>query len=329
MSAVAHRTASARARGLALATCIASAGLFATGAVVAPAPADAYIPPASRVVGAVARHNKAVGRSKALRFEVSMRQVSGARGEPSEPIGRGVLVTHPSGLARLELRGANDLVERHVLQAGEHLATRNGEPLQRPREFLPPLYLLQTDSSLALRTGLEALGAQIDAIGLAPCGDGDCYVLGDPRRVPPAFEPPLPEEEPGDDAPDAAGGVDVAASPFGDDLPVRRLVTADPLAGDLGYAALWVDLATYEARRIDMRSGVVVWLGPTVAFDRVQAPSWYQIDEPGKPSVRFEVLGVSPVDAPAAAFSRSWLGGPVVAPADGGELPSPTSGVGP
>ncbi|MEZ4219136.1 MAG: hypothetical protein R3E88_21915 [Myxococcota bacterium] len=297
----------------------------AAALLVAAAAAQAYIPQASRVLAAVARHNKTVGRAQSLRFEVSMRIVGagpgaagtaadasadGAGASPGDVIGRGVLVTHPSGLARLELRGAGGLVERHVLQAGEHLAVRNGELLASPREFLPPLFLLQTDSTLALRAGLESIGAEVDAIGLAPCGEGDCYVLGDPRRVPPPRELPEPPEDDPDDAGD--GLADVAASPFGDDMPVRDVMTADPLLADGPRAALWVDLASFEPRRIDLPTGVVVWLGPVANFGRLSAPAWYQVDEPGKPSVRFDVVGASAVDAPAAAFSRSWLESPIV-----------------
>jgi len=320
---------------------------IALALLLAASAAQAYIPSAGRVLGAVARHNKLVGRAQALRLDVAMHHVGvPAPGDEAgdatplgaseaEVIGRGVLITHPSGLARLELRGAGDLVERHVLLAGEHLASRNGEPLADARDFLPPLFLLQTDSALALRVGLEAIGADITAIGLAPCGEGDCYVLGDPRRVPPPREIVAPF---GNDDADATDPIappppgDVSASPFGDDLPVRQVVTADPRLVDGPRASLWVDLESYEARRIDLRSGVVVWLGPVVNFGRVSAPSWYQVDEPGKPSVRFDVTGATAVDAPAAAFSRSWLQSSSPPPAPGtfetrgGEVPSPGLG---
>jgi hypothetical protein len=79
------------------------------------------------------------------------------------------------------------------------------------------------------------------------------------------------------------------------------------------YAAIWVDLVTFEPRRIDLRSGVQVWLGPVATFDKVQVPSWIRIVEPGKRPATFDVMAVSPVDAPAAAFSRSWLERPIEA----------------
>ena len=151
-------------------------------------PAQAFIPQADRVARAIAKQNKASGRTQALRLEVVMRDSGG------EAIGRGSLVSHPSGLARLELRGAGGLVERHVLQGSEHLAARGGTRVPAPRAFLPPLFLLQSESRLALTTGLGELGGATASIGLSECGESDCYVIGDPARVPPAWEPPAPVE---------------------------------------------------------------------------------------------------------------------------------------
>ena len=81
--------------------------------------ASAFVPRADRVADAIARTNKADGRAQALRLELNLRI------EDGEPVAKGELVTHPTGLARLELRGAGDLVERHVLQGSEHRASRN------------------------------------------------------------------------------------------------------------------------------------------------------------------------------------------------------------
>lgn len=283
-------------------------GLALAGLVLAVA-ADAFIPRAERVVRAVADRNDDAGRALPLRLDLVLRI------EESDPIGSGTLVTHPNGLARLELRGAGDIVERHVLQGGEHLAMRNGERLREPRAFLPPLFLLQTARALDLRSGLEQLGADLDSIGLAPCGESDCYVIGDPARVPPPLEPPTEDDS----------GVDpLTGAPFEPVPPARFIV-------DGQYATLWVDLVTFEPKRIDLRDGVRVWLGPPAAYGAVQLPSWIRIDEPGKRPATFDVMAVSPVDAPAAAFSRSWLERPVVPqqtpPAE--SAPGPLSGENP
>jgi hypothetical protein len=260
--------------------------------------AHAFIPKASRVIRAVAERNADAGRAKALRLDLVLRI------EDSDAIGNGILITHPNGLARLELRGTGDLVERHVLQGGEHLATRNGERLAEPRAFLPPLFLLQAEDEIALRSGLAQLGADLDAIGLAPCGESDCYVIGDPARVPPPFEPRRGER--------ALAGMEavdpVTGAPY---EPVPPPDRPDPLVLDVERATIWVDLVSYEPKRIDLSDGVRVWLGPAATFGRVQLPSWIRIDEPGRRPATFDVVTVSPVDAPAAAFSRSWLERPV------------------
>ena len=276
--------------------------------------ADAFIPDAARVVRAVAARNEDAGRAQPLRLDVVLRI------EESDPIGSGILVTHPSGLARLELRGANGVVERHVLQGGEHLAMRNGSRLREPRAFLPPLFLLQADHELELRSGLGQLGANLDSIGLAPCGESDCYVIGDPSRVPPAYEPAAPEGSDGErEAVDLLTG-----APF---EPIAPASLGDPLTVDGQRPSIWVDLVTFEPRRIDLRSGVRVWFGPPAQFGRVTVPAWFRIDEPGKRPATFDVLAVSPVDAAAAAFSRSWLEQPVEQVSPPAETaPGPLSG---
>jgi hypothetical protein len=62
---------------------------------------------------------------------------------------------------------------------------------------------------------------------------------------------------------------------------------------------------------MESRDGVRVILGPYASFERLTVPQWWSIEEPGKRPVRFDVEGVIEVNAPAAAFSRSWLMAPV------------------
>jgi len=47
------------------------------------------------------------------------------------------------------------------------------------------------------------------------------------------------------------------------------------------------------------------------SFERLRVPKWWSIEEPGKRPVRFEVEGVIEVNAPAAAFTKTWLMAPV------------------
>lgn len=264
--------------------------------------AQAFIPKADRVIRAIAIHNGKAGRSQPLRLDLVLRI------EESDPIGTGTLVTHPTGLARLELRSNDGIVERHVLQGGEHLAMRDGKRLAEPRAFLPPLFLLQADRELDLSSGLEQLGADLASVGLAACGEDDCYVIGDPGRVPPPWEPPRTLPEGAADELDVDLGVEdgFGAGPFDEEPQPPRLL-ADSFVVDPQRATIWVDLLTYEPKRLDLRNGVRVWLGPPASFGPVQLPSWIRIDEPEKRPVTFDVMAVSPVDAPAAAFSRSWL----------------------
>jgi hypothetical protein len=236
-------------------------------------------------------------------------------------VGQGELVTHPSGLARLELRGAGGLVERHLLRGTERLASRNGERISDARFFLPPIFLLQSQSGAALRAALESFGVMVDEIGLAPCGDDDCYVLGDPLRAVP--RPTLPPvrgaasatsgaAEPGADG-DLAGHV--VFSDGGTLADERAAAEFDEGAGADGTAmrpVLWIELETYGIRRLDSRGGVQVTFGPDALFDDLRVPAWIRIQEADKSPVKFNVLRATKVNAPASAFSEDWLDAPII-----------------
>jgi len=301
--------------------------------------AEAFIPRAERVVEAVAQRNLQAGRAQPLQVDLVLRI------EDSPPLGTGVLVTHPTGLARLELKSQGGAVERHILQGSEHLAMRDGVRLPEPRSFLPPLFLLQTSEDQDLRAGLEQLGADLEAIRLAPCGEGDCFVVGNPSEVPPRYVPPAPEvseellaaltaalgETPRQDGfalsgeselqdevtpPERIEAVVEVSEPgvlpvLGEEAGPNALAEFAGVEDEGPWATIWIDVERYEPRRIDLNDGVRIWLGPQVAFDGVEMPSWIRIDEPGRRSATFDVLSVLPVEAPAAAFSRSWLERPL------------------
>jgi hypothetical protein len=103
-----------------------------------------------------------------------------------DALATGVLATHPTGLARLELRGTAGVVERHLLQGNEYTASRDGTLLERPRPFLPPVFLLQATSGAALSAALESYGVASQVAVLGRVGDHDCYVIG--GRIPGAVE---------------------------------------------------------------------------------------------------------------------------------------------
>jgi len=249
-------------------------------ALLLAAPALGFVPAADRVVRAIGETNRASGRGEALQIELEM-SIGGR-----DPVATGDVVTHPTGLARLELRGAGNLIERHLLQGSEHSAARGGQRIQEPWYFLPPWFLLQAGSSVTLGAALSSLGVQADAVALAPCGERDCYVLGDPSRA----APPL---APTDEVPAIEEGISLAP------LFVQPRQGRDP--------TIWVDTSEFQLRRIDRGDGVQIFLGPPAAFGKVRLPSWVAIQQPGRPEVRFEVLAATPVTAPAAGFSESWL----------------------
>ena len=267
---------------------------LAPGLAMSPGSASAYVPTAERVEASVAATNVASGRGEALRLELSL-SIDDRSG-----VATGELVTHPTGLARLELRGARGLVERHLLLGSEHTASRNGELLEDPRAFLPPLFVLQASNAATLRAALESFGVLPDVIGLAPCGDDDCFVIGDPDREVPRPELPV------------VGG--------GEPLPLDAQIeppAAEPIEPELTLAPgsrprLWVEMESYEIRGLDSSAGVQIRLGPAVVFEKLRVPAWLTIEEPGKSLLRFDVVGASRVAAPAAGFNRAWLLAPVI-----------------
>lgn len=142
--------------------------------------AQAVIPAAKKVSDELARTNRAARRAEPLIFEIKLRIGEG------EPLAVGVLATHPTGLARLELRSNSGFVERHLLQGNEYSASRDGNLIVSPRPFLPPLFLLQAKSGASLRAALSSFGVATSEIALGLADDKDCYVLG--GRLPAAAE---------------------------------------------------------------------------------------------------------------------------------------------
>ena len=134
--------------------------------------AQAVIPKAEKVSDELARMNRVAKRAGPLIFDVKLSIGDG------EPLADGVLATHPTGLARLELRSHRGFVERHLLQGNEYSASRDGSLLSSPRPFLPPLFLLQATSGATLRAALSSFGVATSEIALGLADDKDCYVLG-------------------------------------------------------------------------------------------------------------------------------------------------------
>jgi hypothetical protein len=263
------------------------------------------IPKAARIAAAAARANQSDARSQALQIDLTLRVAD------REPIGTGKLVTHPTGLARLELRDAAGRVERHLLLGTEHSASRNGSELENPREFLPPLFLLQVDSRATLEQALADYGLDVGAASLAPCGLQLCYVLGDANRVPPAPSP-TPEE----------------LAELEESAPPREGFLFDTPANPAPSPTIWIETRTFEIVRIELAGGVSVAFGSLTDFGGVRFPDFIAIQEPEREPVRFDVLGVTAVNAPAAGFSRVWLLTPDEDEA-GGDVPRAPASPGP
>jgi len=160
---------------------------YSLAAVLLAGVASAVIPSAPRIAEAVATSNRAAGRATPLWLDVTLRIGEG------EPVAQGVLTTHPTGLARLELRSNRGFVERHLVQGNEYSASRDGKLIESPRPFLPPVFVLQATSGAALQAALTSFGVLSDQAELGLGDDHDCYVLGGRApRGPDGVEPVQP-----------------------------------------------------------------------------------------------------------------------------------------
>ena len=137
--------------------------------------ATAAVPGLSRITGAVAEANAGSGRGRPLLIDVTLRVAGGG------PEASGVIATHPTGLARLELTSDMGFVERHLLQGDDYAASRDGELIDTPHPFLPPVFLLQSKSGASLSAALSSYGVAPETVALGHLGPHDCYVLGGRR----------------------------------------------------------------------------------------------------------------------------------------------------
>lgn len=268
-------------------------------ALAAAALAEAVIPLPSRTMKAIAASNRSAGRTQALQLEMKLR----VGGEP--PIGSAEMISHPSGLARLEVRFHDGRIDRYLLSGDELRGTKNAEPLLRPRPLLQPFFLLQAGSQSTLQTALETFGVRTASIGLAPCGELDCLVFGDPRLEAPL---PPPEIELGEAA--ALGDLGLDTSERGSRLrPPREL--SDVIEAQIDEGRLprfWVDTQNLQVQRIDRANGIFVIFGPVVSFEKIQVPAWFEIhDAEETVPIRFEVDRAVQVNAPPKAFHQGWL----------------------
>ena len=245
-----------------------------------PLVARAFVPESERVAKAIARANVEARRNQPLQLQLAVRVGDGPI------VAQGELDTQPSGVARLELRGAEGLRERHLLHDRGYVATRNGQRLDDPRAMLPPLFFLQAGSRGSLQPSLRAFGVDPAWVGLAPCGPENCYVLGDPTRVPP---PPVDTEE--------------GAAPEGfvqEEPPV-------PLPRPDRFGSFWVEKESFQPRRMRSPGDTRVEFGPEAGFGKISVPAWFEVREPGRDPVRFEIQAVSKSPLSPEAFGVDWV----------------------
>lgn len=169
--------------------------------------AHAALPEPDRVLIAAAKRNRDTGRGQGLRLDVALfidapaaadasaagatdaPPAAAAEGEAASPdapeaaaakgpVATGTLWSHPDGRVGLELQAGAGFVERHVLRGGVLRASRDGQPLEAPRPFLPPFPLFQPRSSGALQGALRGLGVDPEQLALGYEGASDCYVVG-------------------------------------------------------------------------------------------------------------------------------------------------------
>jgi hypothetical protein len=139
---------------------------------VAATVAFAAIPSPEKIADAVTETNRLSGRSIPVLLELTL-SIGGR-----ERVATGVLASHPTGLARLELSSRHGFVERHLLQGNSYTASRDGELLDEPYPFLAPLFFLQAGSGAALRAALASYGVASGQVVLGRIGNRDCYVFG-------------------------------------------------------------------------------------------------------------------------------------------------------
>ncbi len=278
----------------------------------------AFIPEADRTIEEIARVNQSSGRSQAVQLDLTLS--IGDHGV----VARGELISHPSGLARLELRGLRGRVDRYLLSGSELLAAKDGVALPRSQPMLQPWFFLQPSSGITLQAALGAFDIMTDQIGLATCGEQDCFVIGDPRLAAP-LPPPEPEipivPDGGEviEDPLAALAIDDEVQPDEDSaLIVLFEEERVELPEDAVVPRLWVDTQELQVRRIDRADGVFTILGPVVAFEKLRVPAWLEIFEPGEETLRFNVDRAVSVNAPPTAFSRDWVFAPVAPTAEAG-----------
>lgn len=267
----------------------------------------AYLPSPERIYRAMAAANKADGRDGAIQLKLKL-QIGDRPG-----VATAELISHPSGLARIELRAAGGLVERHLLQGDTVTVSRNGQLVENPRTFLPPLFLLQAQSGPLVLSILESLSVDVESWGLTPCGETDCLLIGDPDQ---AIARPDPPPLRGLDAWAARRAEPPTSAPEEDAAENDAGLRAQDLEGEPAASArVWVERGRYEVRGYADGYGVEIRLGPLAQFGPLQVPAWIQIEEKDRAPARLEVVAAERVNAPGAAFTQEWLFAPAPGPA--------------
>ncbi len=230
------------------------------------AQAGAFVPPFEKIASRFVSANRKAGRTASLQLEVTFE-------DPEQGgVATGRMLADPRNLARLELRSADGIVERHLLRGGEYLYAREGRRGAVGDKLLPPLFLLQASSEGSFRSALLSLGGRPDEVVLGRLDATTCYVVGGRDLPPPANE-------------------------------------SAALVGSTGpKTAVWLELESFAPRRLDLAEGLAYRLGPTLDFDGVELPAWIDVEAQGRPLGRLRIDGAQRARLDlASSFGDGWL----------------------
>lgn len=235
--------------------------------VGAVAVAEAYVPPAKRVSMATTKLNRAAKRNQTLRAEVVLLSTESLAS---------------TGVAGPQTEVSGAPTEPELLAEGTLVTSPDG----RSR--------LELQGANGVERHLRS-GMRVDATR-----DGRAIPSG-PLRLPPLHL--LQAASSGDLANALANlGTSAGAIKLGHDGATDAYVI-----GGRGGSALWVDMDSLGAARIDLPGGSIVRLGPTKNFGGIQWPAWLSIEKENEPGFRLEFREVKATKTDAATFAREWL----------------------
>lgn len=225
---------------------------------------QAYVPSAQRLTRGMAEANRAARRNQSLQLSFSLHQIDGAQ---DRILGKGEILSNPSGMSRLELRLGDGRVERHLLRGGQYLVNREGEKVSDPNPYLLPIPLLQAGNEETLRYVFRSLKVPVESSVLTRVDGEDAFFLGN-----------------------QAG-------------PGRSL----ELAGSGESGAIWLAVQDLYPLKLRLGQGSVFFVGPERKWGKTRSPSYFDLVAQDGIKYRILIEKVDSVPAPAKMFNTDWL----------------------